>query len=101
MPAKRGRPPKKKADTENPDLLTSQQEVVDFLDMSRGKFQRLLIKYPFKASGVPGKVNGRWHVERKYVLQWWKHVQAQELRHPDSRRMRPEEPPDIANISAR
>jgi hypothetical protein len=105
MAAKRGRPPKKKEpQEESPDMLTSQQEVIDYLQMSRGQFQRLLAKYPFVKSGAPGKINGRWHVERVKVRAWWELVQYQEaqaLRHPDMRRMRPVEPPELSSIKGR
>ena len=74
---------------------------MDELRMTRYKFELLLKKYPFKKSGRPGKVNNRWHVSKGAVRAWWNYVQQQEMRHPDARRMRPEEPPDLKKIRAR
>lgn len=107
----------KKADTENTDamgrnddrndvappdnVLTSQQEVIDELKMGRKQFLTLLKKYPFCNCGAAGKINGRWHVTREDVWRWHRYVQRQELRHPEARRMRPEEPPDLRDIRAR
>jgi hypothetical protein len=73
------------------NVLTSQQEVIDALKMGQSQFVRLLRKYPFGCCGSSGKLNGRWH----------RYVQRQELRHPDARRLRPEEPPDLLDIRAR
>lgn len=83
------------------ELLTSKQEVADVLKMSLTTFERLLQKYPFHHSGAPGKVQGRWRVMSAYVFRWWEYVQRQELRHPDARRLRPEEAPDLAEIRGR
>jgi len=107
----------KKNDTENTDamgddvdreavappsnVLTSQQEVLDELKMGQSQFIRLLRKYPFGCCGASGKLNGRWHVTREDVWRWHRYVQRQELRHPDARRMRPEEPPELGDIRAR
>jgi hypothetical protein len=82
-------------------VLTSQQEVIEELRMSQYQFETLLKKYPFYHSGAAGKLNGRWHVAVEDVWRWHRYVQQQERRHPDARRMRPEEPPDIADIRAR
>lgn len=86
---------------EREDVLTSKQEVADVLKMSVYQFSQLLHKYPFANSGAAGKLNGRWHVSRANVWEWYKFVQRQEIRHPDARRMRPDEPPEIAAIVAR
>lgn len=85
----------------NDNLLTSKQEIADLLSMSQSTFDRYLRKYPFTMSGVAGVVNRRWRVFRTDVFRWWRHVQDQELRHPEARRMRPEEPPALAEISGR
>ena len=82
-------------------LLTSKQEVADELGMSVRTFERYLQRYPFGVSGVPGTVRGRWRVQRAYVLAWWEYVQRQEMRHPEMRRLRPEEPPAVAEIKGR
>ncbi len=79
-------------------VLTSQQEVIDELRMGQKPFIRLLKKYPFLNSGAAGKINGRWHVTVEDVWRWHRYVQRQEIRHPDARRMRPEEPPDLGDI---
>jgi len=83
------------------DLLTSKQEVADELKMSLYQLEKFLRLYPFDCSGVPGKVGGRWRVYRADVHRWWRFVQRQELRHPEAKRMRPEEPPDLANLKGR
>lgn len=82
-------------------FLSSKQEVADELKMSLRQFSQLLRKYPFNVSGVPGKIMGRWRVTRTDVCRWFRYVQSQEARHPDARRMRPEEAPEIAVISGR
>jgi hypothetical protein len=95
-------PAKDLADVTKPaGVLTSQQEVIDALKMGQSQFVRLLRKYPFGCCGSSGKLNGRWHVTVEDVWRWHRYVQRQELRHPDARRMRPEEPPDISDIRAR
>lgn len=83
------------------DLLTSKQEVADELKMSLYQLDKLLQRYPFHLSGAPGKINNRWRVERRYVHAWFRYVQRQELRHPEAKRMRPEEPPDLAGLKGR
>jgi hypothetical protein len=35
------------------------------------------------------------------VLAWWQCVRKQETRHPEARRFRPDEPPEVRNIRAR
>lgn len=82
-------------------LLTSKQEVADELRMSLYQLDQLLRKYPFENSGAPGKIMGRWKTTKANVHAWFRYVQSQELRHPDARRLRPEEPPDIAAIKGR
>jgi hypothetical protein len=82
-------------------LLTSKQEVADFLRMSVRKCNGLLRKYPFIRSGVSGKVNKRWHVDSEYVQRWIGYVHKEESRHPDARRMRPAEPPGVFEIQGR
>ena len=83
------------------DLLTSKQEVADELRMSLYQLDKILQRYPFDLSGVPGKIRGRWRVERKDVHRWWRYVKRQELRHPESKRLRPEEPPELASLKGR
>lgn len=82
-------------------ILTSKQEVADALKMSVYQFNQLLRKYPFRRCGSAGKLNGRWHVAADDLWRWYRYVQRQEIRHPDSRRMRPEEPPELTEIRAR
>jgi len=82
-------------------VLTSQQDVIDELKMGSQQFMRLLRKYPFACCGASGKLNGRWHVTAEDVWRWHRFVQQQELRHPDARRMRPAEPPELGEIHAR
>jgi len=82
-------------------VLTSQQEVIDELRISSYRFTQLLKKYPFSHSGAAGKLNGRWHVALEDVWRWFRYIQRQEMRHPDARRMRPEEPPELSEISTR
>lgn len=83
------------------ELLLSQQEVADELKMSVHTFEQLLRKYPFHATGVAGKINGRWRVTKDDVWRWFYHIQRQEARHPDSRRLRPEESPELSTIKGR
>lgn len=82
-------------------LLTSQQEVAEYLKMHPSTLERFLRKYPFAKIGKPGKVNGRWRVYQSAVSTWWAYVERQECRHPDSRRMRPEEAPELVEIVGR
>ena len=90
---------------ETPDpglsLLNSKQEVADELKMSMYQLNALIKKYPFELCGVPSKIQGRWKVTKEDVARWFRHVQRQEMRHPMARRLRPEEPPEIANIKGR
>lgn len=83
------------------DILSSAQEVADELKMSVRQLNRVLNKYPFGASGVAGKIMGRWKVCKADVHRWFRYVQRQELRHPDAIRMRPEEPPALTDIKGR
>lgn len=84
------------------DLLTSQTEVAAALGMSPATFERYLTRYPWHGAEVSsGKINGRWRVFRTDVLAWWAWVCRQELRHPEARRYRPEEPPTVASIQGR
>jgi hypothetical protein len=88
--------------TREPNILTSKQEVADALKMTVYQFSQLLRRYSFATgAGVSGKLNGRWHVPKDYVFRWYRYVQRQELRHPDARRMRPDEPPELRNIQGR
>ena len=82
-------------------VLTSQAEVLAELRMGREQFMRLLRKYSFDVTGKAGKINGRWHVRVDDVWRWHGYVQDQERRHPDARRMRPEEPPALRRIKGR
>ena len=85
----------------NDEMLTSQQDVADALGMSTNTLERYLKKYPFHNSGAPGKVNSRWRVLKSFVFKWWNYVQRQETRHPEARRLRPEEAPDLQDIKGR
>ena len=91
----------RETDTVAADMLTSKQEVAEALKMSLRTFERLEQKYTFALTGVTGRVNGRWRVSREQVRNWFNYVQRQESRHPDARRMRPEEPPDLQEIKGR
>ena len=82
-------------------ILSSKQEVADELKMSMHQLCQLLQRYPFELSGVPGKILGRWKVTRSDVHAWFRYVQAQEMRHPEARRLRPAEPPELAWIVGR
>ena len=105
MKVKEGSATTKDVDTEEnvpPDVfLTSKQEVADELKMSTRQLSRWLAKYPFEGSGVAGKIMGRWRVNQGDVWRWFRFVQRQEARHPEARRMRPEEAPEIAGIRGR
>jgi len=84
------------------NILTSKQEVADVLKMTVYQFNTLLRRYSFAdGSGVSGKLNGRWHVPKDYVLRWYRYVQTQEARHPDARRMRPVEAPELVGMKGR
>jgi len=89
------------ADAAPEKMLTSVHEVADELSMSILTLRSYLRKYPFILTGVSGKLNGRWHVPVEDVWRWYHYVKRQEARHPDSRRMRPEEPPEIRGIKGR
>ena len=82
-------------------VLTSVNEVAQELSISVKTLYTYLRKYPFEATGVSGKLNGRWHVPVEDVWRWYHYVKRQEVRHPDSRRMRPEEPPGLTEIKGR
>lgn len=84
-----------------PELCTSRQEVADELQMSIHTFEGLVRKYPFNVTGVAGKINGRWRVAKDDVWRWFDYVQRQEIRHPESRRMRPQEAPELSAIKGR
>jgi len=85
----------------NDEILSSKQEVADVLKMHVKTFDKYLAKYSFVHSGAPGMVNGRWRVPKSYVFKWWEYVQSQEIRHPDMRRLRPEEAPELQEIKGR
>jgi hypothetical protein len=107
--AQRGRPKKEEQEKkmesekiEKPRILTSAHEVAEELGIGIKPFFRLLRKYPFSnGTGVTGKLNGRWNVPAEYVHKWHRYVLRQETRHPDSRRMRPAEPPEMGDIQGR
>lgn len=110
--AQRGRPKKEKDEVESmenennhendfPRALSSLQEICDELRMGLKQFRNLEKKYPISKTGVPGKLNGRWHIPVDNLWSWYRYVQKQEIRHPDSRRMRPQEPPEIQDICGR
>jgi hypothetical protein len=82
-------------------ILTSKVEVAEELKMSVYQFNKLLNKYPFGRSGVAGKISGRWRITQEDAWRWFRYVQTQESRHPDARRMRPAEPPAVAEIRTR
>ena len=83
------------------DLLGSKNEVADYLRMHVNTLDKYLRKYPFEESGRPGKIMGRWRVPKGDVDRWFRWVQDQELRHPDARRLRPEEAPGLQWIKGR
>lgn len=85
----------------SPDILDCKQAVADELKLSIYQLDQRLRKYPFHGAGVVGKINGRWNVRRVDVWAWDNYVRRQELRHPDSRRLRPEEPPEVRAIRGR
>lgn len=82
-------------------VLTSVNEVAEELSMSVKTLRSYLRKYPFCDTGVSCKLNGRWHVPAEHVWRWYHYVKRQETRHPDARRMRPEEPPALREIKGR
>ena len=83
------------------EMLVGKKEIARELKMSASTLDRYLGKYPFDECGVPGKVMGSWRVDRADVYRWWRWVQSQELRHPEARRLRPQEPPEVAGIVGR
>jgi hypothetical protein len=84
------------------EILDSKQAILDFLKMGEKMFNVLHKKYPFiNAIGITGKVRGKFFVSAEQVRVWAAHVQHQETRHPEMRRFRPEEPPDIGAIKGR
>lgn len=83
------------------EMIVGKKALASELKMSMSTLDRYLSKYPFEACGIPGKVMGSWRLDKADVYRWWRWVQSQELRHPDSRRLRPEEPPDIQSIVGR
>jgi hypothetical protein len=82
-------------------VLVGKKAIADELKMSEYQFGDLIKKYPFIVTGVSGKISGRWRVTVEDVWAWFRFVQGQESRHPDSRRMRPQEPPGIKSIQGR
>lgn len=83
------------------EIISSKQEVADELKMHINTLEKYLKKYPFELCGVPGKIMGRWRLARSDVHRWFRYVQSQEFRHPDSRRLRPAEPPELSEIKGR
>jgi len=92
---------KEEDEMEKMDILSSEQQVADELNMSLWKFRQLRRTYPFEKSGAPSKLMGSWRVTKEDVVRWFRYVQRQEMRHPDARRMRPEEPPELQGIKGR
>lgn len=83
-------------------ILGSKQEVAEELKMSIHTLGQLLVKYPFHhAAGVNPKIMGRWRISMTDAYNWFRYVQRQESRHPEARRLRPEEPPELAEIVGR
>ena len=83
------------------EILSSKQDVANELKMHVNTLDKYLAKYPFANSGVPGKMMGRWRLAKSDVHRWFRFVQQQEMRHPTARRMRPVEPPEVADITGR
>lgn len=83
------------------EILTSRQEVADALKISPYQLWQRMTKYPPAELGIPMKVSGRFHVYLDDVHAWNQYVQRQELRHPDARRMRPDEAPELSKIRGR
>ena len=83
------------------EMLVGKKEIARELKMSERTLVKYFSKYPFESCGISGKIMGSWRVDRADVYRWWRWVQSQELRHPEARRLRPQEPPEIAGIVGR
>lgn len=83
-------------------IITSKQELLDVVKMSARVFDPLVERYSFeRLLGISAKINGRYHLTKRQALLWYKRMQHERCRHPEARRMRPMEPPDIDGIVGR
>ena len=82
-------------------LLVRKEEIAKYLRMHVNTLDKLLAKYPFELIGVAGKIMGMWRIPKNDVDRWFQFVREQEYRHPDARRMRPPEPPEVDDIVGR
>ena len=86
------------------NILSCKEDVAKKLGMSVQTLNLLVNEYPFEDIGIPAKIRGRWRVTELDVHRWFRYVQYKETekkRHPEARRMRPAEPPDIEDIQGR
>ena len=90
------------ADVVSGDLFSSLQDILEFTGWSKTRFYKVHKKYPLiDAIGVTGQIYGRFCVTEDQIRIWLNYVQRQESRHPDMRRLRPEEPPGLIKIQGR
>lgn len=82
-------------------ILCGIDEVAAYLRIHPDTLRRYARKFPPMDADFLAKLNGRWHVKASEAMAWLDYVKRQIHRHPDSRRMRPEEPPEVAAIQAR
>ena len=87
--------------TRSNEILTGAEEVAAHLGWHVNTLRKYAAKYPPSGTGFPAHLNGRWNVSKTDIEQWRAYVIRQESRHPESRRFRPEEPPEIAAIQGR
>ena len=85
----------------NIDLLTSQQEIADYLQIHPKTFEGYLREAETMGCPLMGKHNGRWRVPKVYVFEWFNHYSEQKRRHVESRRRQPAEPPELQEIKGR
>ena len=81
------------------DLLTSRQELADFLGVSVWTIERWLARCAWPG----GKLNGRFRCTRVQALAWLEELkQSQAKVHPESpSRLRPPDAPGLAAIKGR
>lgn len=89
----------------NPNILFGLGEISAHLGISEGTLADLVKRFgdKFPIKRLDGRVEGRstFTAHKVALDRWWEWYCSESTRHPEARRLRPTEPPDVAAIVAR